>query len=81
MEYPEIFRIPFALEDGIPQLCNTTLTSKTEFLADFSRSTLFAVPECRIKGCVFGNQRTYQKSQYHCQLLVIPVFYKTDFGG
>ena len=68
-------------EDGIPQLCNATLTSKTEFLADFSRSTWFSVPECRIKGYAFGNQQTCQKSRYQRQLLVIRVFYKTNFGG
>ena len=62
---------------------STTLTSKTEFPADSSIRTLFAIPECLIKDCAFGNQRTYQKSQYHRQLLVIPVFYKTNFkfGG
>ena len=54
---------------------------KTEFLADSSRRALFAVPECRIKGCAFGNQRTCQKSRYQHQLLVIRVFYKTNFGG
>ena len=51
------------------------------FLTDSSRRTLFAVPECRIKGCAFGSQRTYPKSQYHRQLLVIRAFYKTNFGG
>ena len=39
------------------------------------------VPECRIKVCAFGNQRTYQKSQHQHRLLVIRVFYKTNFGG